>query len=130
MSPDSQIVLNLDNKWGEFLIAKARRANIENIITFGRDNVCDVRLSKIETTDNGSLVELEISGNKIQYTLDFVGSHIAYNTVGVIACIHALNLNVEEAAISLKSIQLPRGRGGQVEILLKSGASLTLIDES
>ena len=62
--------------------------------------------------------------------LDCVGPHIAYNTVGVIACIHALNLNVEEAAISLKSIQLPRGRGGQVEIPLKSGASLTLIDES
>ena len=130
MSPDSQIVLNLDNKWGEFLIAKARRANIENIITFGRNNVCDVRLSKIETTHKGSVVELEISGNKIQYTLDFVGPHIAYNTVGVIACIHALNLDVEEAAISLKSIRLPRGRGGQVEIPLKSGASLTLIDES
>ena len=60
MSPDSQIVLNLDNKWGEFLISKARRAKIENIITFGKANACNVRICKIETTRTGSLVEIEI----------------------------------------------------------------------
>ena len=130
MSSHSQIVLNLDNKWGEFLITKARRAKIENIITYGKENSCNVRISKIETTRTGSLVEIEVLGKKIHYALDFVGPHIAYNTVGVIACIHALNLDVEDAAMSLKTIRLPRGRGGQIEIPLKSGASLTLIDES
>ena len=130
MSSDSQIVLNLDNKWGEFLISKARRANIENIITFGKDSACNVRVSKIETTRTGTLVDIEVLGKKVQYTLDFIGPHIAYNTVGVLACIHALNLNIEDAAMSLRAVRLPPGRGGQIEIPLKSGASLTLIDES
>jgi UDP-N-acetylmuramoyl-tripeptide--D-alanyl-D-alanine ligase len=130
MNENAKVVLNLDNKWGDFLVEKAVNAGINHIITFGRNVAADVRLCNLESNQNGSFVEIEITGTKFQYILDSVGEHLAYNTVGALACIHALDLKVQDAADSLRHIRPGRGRGEQREVLLSSGGSLNLIDES
>ena len=130
MDESAKVVLNLDNKWGEFLVEKAVNAGINEIITFGRNAAADVRLCALEANQNGSFVEIEITGARFQYVLDSVGEHLAYNTVGVLACIHALGLKIQDAADALRHIRPGRGRGAQREIFLSSGGSLNLIDES
>ena len=130
MDESAKVVLNLNNKWGGFLVKKAINAGINQIITFGSNAAADVRLCALESNQNGSFVEIEITGTRFQYVLDSVGAHLAYNTVGVLACIHALGLNIQDAADSLRHTRPGRGRGEQREVSLSSGGSLNLIDES
>jgi UDP-N-acetylmuramoyl-tripeptide--D-alanyl-D-alanine ligase len=130
MDDRAKVVLNLDNKWGGLLVEKAINAGISQITTFGRNAAADVRLCALETNGNGSFVEIEIAGTRFQYVLDAVGEHLAYNTVGIMACIHALGLEIQVAADFLRHTRPARGRGEQREIFLSSGGSLKLIDES
>ena len=130
MPSDGQVILYSDNRWSQFLASKAREASIKNIITFGSDASCAVRLSNFEPNQNGSLIEIEISGKTIRYTLDVVGKHIAINTVGVIACVYALGCDIDFAIDSFRSICLRKGRGKHIRIPLGAVGELNLIDES
>jgi UDP-N-acetylmuramoyl-tripeptide--D-alanyl-D-alanine ligase len=130
MSSDGQVILYSDNRWSQFLTSKAREAGIKNIITFGSDASCAVRISNCEINQNGSLIEIEVSGKTIRYTLDVVGKHIAINTVGVIACINALGCDIDSAIDSFRSICLGRGRGKHIGIPLGTVGEISLIDES
>lgn len=130
MSSDGQVILYSDNRWSQFLASKAREAGIKNIITFGSDPSCAVRISNLKLNQNGSLIEIEVAGKTIQYTLDVVGKHIAINTVGVIACINALGCDIDYAIDSFQSICLSKGRGKHIRIPLGTGGELNLIDES
>ena len=58
------------------------------------------------------------------------GKHRALNSVGVLAVVHALGLNIQHAAQCFKSISTPFGRGGQKNINLTTGETFCLVDES
>lgn len=130
MAKNAKVVLNLDNRWGDFLVEKAVKSGVDQIVTFGRNSTADVQLCSLESNQSGSRVEIEIAGKRFEYVLDMVGEHLAYNTVGVLACIHALGLKIQDAADTLRHIHPGRGRGEQRQVFLSSGGVLNLIDES
>ena len=122
-------VLNRDNPWFEHLADHARGREL-SIFSFGRDERADARLLDAEVGSDGSRVRLRINGWEIDYELAAVGAHWAFNSVGVLAAIHALELDVEQAARAIGRIVAGRGRGAQSLIALPDGGGYTLIDES
>ena len=63
------------------------------------------------------------------YRIDGIGAHWAFNSVGVLACIHALGLDIHTAAKAIQKVTAKAGRGRQEEIAFGEN-SLRLIDES
>ena len=58
------------------------------------------------------------------------GKHRALNSVGVLAVVYALGLDIQHAAKCFKSISTPVGRGGQKNISVTTGETFCLVDES
>jgi UDP-N-acetylmuramoyl-tripeptide--D-alanyl-D-alanine ligase len=123
-------VLNLDNEWHPVLAECARANGVERVIGFGRSTDAEIRLIKLKSDVDGSLVDVEIDGQALSYQIDAVGAHWAFNSIGVLACAYALGLDMEASAAAIRRISAGRGRGGQVDIDLTSGGSFRLIDES
>ena len=130
MEPGGIAVLNLDNEWYSVLAERARECGVERIIGFGRHADAEIRLIEARSDLDGSLIEADIAGRALRYQLDAIGAHWAFNSIGVLACVHALGLNVEASAAAIRRVSAGRGRGGQVEITLAGGGALRLIDES
>jgi UDP-N-acetylmuramoyl-tripeptide--D-alanyl-D-alanine ligase len=130
VEPGGIAVLNLDNEWYSVLAERARECGIGRIIGFGRDPRAESRLINARSDLDGSLVEADIAGRVTRYQLDAIGEHWAFNSVGVLACAHALGLDIDASAAAIRRVSAGRGRGGQVEIALAGGGALRLIDES
>lgn len=130
IEPGGIAVLNLDNEWYPVLAERARARGIDRIIGFGRDAGAEVRLIDATSGLDGSLVQADISGHVVRYQLDAIGAHWAFNSIGVLACAHALGLDIEASAAAIRRVSAGRGRGGQLDIALAGGGTLRLIDES
>jgi UDP-N-acetylmuramoyl-tripeptide--D-alanyl-D-alanine ligase len=130
MEPGGTAVLNLDNPWHELLAERARACGVERIIGFGRAAEAEVRLLDAESDRDGSLVRVTVDGRPVAYRIDAIGAHWAFNSVGVLAVVHALGLDVEASAGAIRQVSAGRGRGGQIDVALAGGGSLRLIDES
>jgi UDP-N-acetylmuramoyl-tripeptide--D-alanyl-D-alanine ligase len=130
LEPGGIAVLNIDNEWYPLLADRALECGADRIVSFGRDQGAEVRLIDARSDLDGSLVEANIAGRVVRYQLDAIGAHWAFNSIGVLACVHALGLDIEESAAAIRRVSAGRGRGGQVDIALAGGGSLRLIDES
>jgi UDP-N-acetylmuramoyl-tripeptide--D-alanyl-D-alanine ligase len=130
MEPGGVAVLNLDNEWHPVLAERARACGVERVIGFGRSADAEIRLMNVESDVDGSLVDVETDGRALRYQIDAVGAHWAFNSIGVLACAHALGLDMEASAAAIRRVSAGRGRGGQVDIDLASGGAFRLIDES
>lgn len=122
-------VLNLDNAQYGLLRERAEAAGVERIVTFGRHETADVRLVGCESDAAGSRIVASIDGKLLAYTIDAIGAHWAFNSVGVLACVHALGLDVRQASLAIRSVTAKAGRGRQERIAVGGGSAL-LIDES
>ena len=130
LTEGGSVVLNQDNAWTEFLKSDAKKRDIQKIITFGEDIKSDLQLVEWQPRKEKSLVTIKHDRKTYKYVLSENGKHRALNSVGVLACVHALGLDIERAAESFKEIATPIGRGGQSNISLPNGGAFCLIDES
>jgi len=130
LEPGGVAVLNLDNPWYRVLAEQAHEAGAVRVVTFGRAKNSDIRLVDTRSGPDGSRVDVEIEGRALRYQLDAIGAHWALNSTGVLACVHALGLDVEASAAAIRRVSAGRGRGGQVTINLAGGGAIRLIDES
>ena len=123
-------VLNQDSPWINLLKSRAEKKGIKNIITFGEDKKSDVQLLDWQSGEGKSFVKIQLNNEPYQYVLSEAGKHRALNSVGVLAVVHALGLDIRHAAECFKSISTPVGRGGQKNIDLTTGETFCLVDES
>ncbi len=130
MAKDGIAVLNRDNQWFDLLAEAARSRGVERIIGFGLGADAEIRLVDTRTDASGSHVEAMIDGRPLSYRIDTIGAHWAFNSLGVLACVHALGLDVEAGAEAIRDVSAGRGRGGQLDVALPGGGSVRLIDES
>jgi UDP-N-acetylmuramoyl-tripeptide--D-alanyl-D-alanine ligase len=121
-------VLNRDNAHFYFCADKAEAAGAR-IVSFGRSEDADVRLIGAECGPDGSNIVIRVAGKQLAYRIDGIGMHWAFNSVGVLACIHALGLDLNKAATAIRDVTAKAGRGRQEEIALGE-MGLLLIDES
>ncbi len=130
LAPGGAAVLNRDNPWFDLLAARAAGAGAGRIVGFGRGAAAEVRLLDAAPDDGGVSVRASVGGREVRYRLDAIGEHWAFNSAGVLACVHALGLDPEPAAAAIRQVVAGRGRGGQARIALAGGGAVTLIDES
>lgn len=130
MEKGGTAVLNRDNQWFDLLAERARAHGVERIIGFGNAGGAEVRLVDAIPDGEGSQVEIAVEGRSVRYRIDAIGAHWAFNSVGVLACAHALGLDIAASAEAIQAVSAGRGRGGQLDITLPDGGSARLIDES
>ena len=129
MDAKASAVLNRDNAQFGRLAVQARRRGIAHIIGFGEHVGAEARLidCRLEATD--SQVKADILGRRLDYRLAAPGRHWVQNSLGVLAVVAALGLDLGLAAATLASFSPPKGRGQHRHLALPGG-HFELIDES
>lgn len=130
LEPGGVAVLNSDNASYARLRDRAREIGVDRVVTFGSGACCDVRLLAIEPSADGTRVTATVAGTEISWTVGGIGEHWGFNSLGVVAVLHALKIDIAPCLPRLGAVAALRGRGGQVAITTADGGSALLIDES
>jgi UDP-N-acetylmuramoyl-tripeptide--D-alanyl-D-alanine ligase len=128
LEPDGTAILNRDNPYFDLLQRRAREAKAR-IISFGRHEDADVRSEVLTLGADGTEIVARFGDKRVTYRLAAPGSHIAQNSLAVVAALFALGGDVEAAVPALAGITAAKGRGARRELAVNGGAIL-LIDES
>ena len=129
LEPGGVAVINRDNPTYERLLAHARASRAGRVITFGEHPEADVRATRILTRPDLSAVDAVVMGIPLAYQLGTAGRHVALNSLGLLAVIHALGADLAQAALSLAALKPPVGRGERTALKVAGGEAF-LIDES
>jgi UDP-N-acetylmuramoyl-tripeptide--D-alanyl-D-alanine ligase len=129
MDAASSVVLNRDNAQYDRLAGHARRRGITRIIGFGEQMGTQARLIDCRLEATGSDVKADILGRRLDFRLAAPGRHWVQNSLGVLAVVAALGLDLGLAAATLASFSPPKGRGQRRHLILPGGY-FELIDES
>ncbi|MDF1790910.1 MAG: UDP-N-acetylmuramoyl-tripeptide--D-alanyl-D-alanine ligase [Thalassobaculaceae bacterium] len=130
LEPSGVAILNCDNASYEQIRARARDLGIDRIVTYGHDARCDVRCIAIEPGADGTRVTATVAGVETNWTVGGIGQHWGFNSLGVVAVLHALKVDIAPCLDQLAGVSAMRGRGGQVTIATADGGTALLIDES
>jgi UDP-N-acetylmuramoyl-tripeptide--D-alanyl-D-alanine ligase len=76
-----------------------------------------------------TIVDAKVYDQPLAYRVGMAGRHIAMNSLGLIAAIHALGVDLALAALALGDKTPPAGRGER-SVLSLPGGDITLVDES
>ena len=130
MDSGKTVILNADNKWFDRLSAKAAVKGLK-IISFGESAKADVKLTGFLVAANGCRIDADVLGEKISFTLQSTGKHLAMNALAVLAAVKTAGGDLSKAAKALGKIEPLAGRGKHE--LLDIGEKdnpVVLIDES
>jgi UDP-N-acetylmuramoyl-tripeptide--D-alanyl-D-alanine ligase len=133
LEPGGVAVINGDLEWTERLRQHAMKARASRVITYGRSQACDMRLTDCHLGEEGSEVTVRLADQPYRYRVGAPGEHWALNSVGVLAVISALSSDnrgaLERAAHDMEKLSALAGRGERQRITTAKGA-FDLIDES
>ncbi|MEO1092765.1 MAG: UDP-N-acetylmuramoyl-tripeptide--D-alanyl-D-alanine ligase [Pseudomonadota bacterium] len=124
--PEGFAVVPADSPHTPLLVARARAAGIQRIVTFGEAG--DVRALAVEPDADGSRVEVDLAGRRLSMRVGLPGEHWAHNALGLLAVVDTLGADVEAFALSLADLESEAGRGRRVSIRLADGEALLLDD--
>ncbi len=129
LEPGGTAVLNRDNPLFDRLVASARAKGVKNIVSFGADPACEVRLKDVVLHPACSTVVANVLGTPVTFKLGMPGRHIVQNALAVLAAVRLLGGDLALAAVALARLRPPPGRGVPVSLSV-SGGTATLLDES
>ncbi|MCC7015808.1 MAG: UDP-N-acetylmuramoylalanyl-D-glutamyl-2,6-diaminopimelate--D-alanyl-D-alanine ligase [Rhodospirillales bacterium] len=131
VEPGGAAVLPAESPYFARLVASARAAGIERIVTFGDVDQPEVtvRTRAFDLGADGSTVEADVAGAGVAYRLNLAGRHWVANSLAVLAAVHALGADVAAAAAALADVPPLKGRGERHRVAIGAGHFL-LIDES
>ncbi len=101
----------------------------KTVMTFGTGQGATSRLMSLEPDANGSMILAEIAGREIRLRLNAPGHHMAMNALAALTAVHALGLDISQAARALEAFAPIAGRGARRKLALPGGNAL-LLDES
>jgi UDP-N-acetylmuramoyl-tripeptide--D-alanyl-D-alanine ligase len=129
VEPAGAAVLNRDNAQFERLTSAAKAAGIGRIVSFGEHARADARLMRLALEPDRSLIEADILGHPIAYTLGAPGRHLVLNSLAVLAATALAGADLARATAALAALQPAVGRGARMTLAVPGGDVL-LIDES
>lgn len=129
LKPGGVAVINRDNPHYERLLAHAHASQAGRVVTFGEHGQADIRANRIVTRPDLSVVDASVMGVPLAYQLGTAGRHVAMNSLGVLAVVHALGADLAQAALALGGLRPPVGRGERTALRIGSGEAF-LVDES
>ena len=128
LQPDGTAIIPAENPCTERLIARARQASVERILTFGQSGG-DARILSMADLNRGMRVETEILGKRHEFAIGAAGMHIAHNALATLLAVAALDEDVAIAAGALATFSALKGRGARLTVPLAGGV-IEIIDES
>ncbi len=127
VEPAGFAVVPGDSPHTPLLVDAARTAGIERIATFGDGSAVHAR--SVEASADGSTVEADVHGRRINYYIGVPGGHWVENSLGLLAVVDALGLDVEAFARSFADLDPEAGRGRRRRLAVADGEAV-LIDDS
>ena len=121
--PGGVALIPADSPYAERLKARARQAQVSNIVSFGTTG--EARLMSFTPDGAGMRVKADIMGRAVDCLVGAPGAHIAQNVVGALASVALLDGDVLNAAAALKHFTALKGRGARFE-----AGGIAVIDES
>jgi UDP-N-acetylmuramoyl-tripeptide--D-alanyl-D-alanine ligase len=101
LNPQGYAILNADDKWFPFCLAKAPAS----VATFGIRNEADVRLINLQDRGlKGSLMQVAIDRRIHGFELPLLGEHNVYNALCAIAVARCLRMTPAEIAAGMKTL--------------------------
>jgi UDP-N-acetylmuramoyl-tripeptide--D-alanyl-D-alanine ligase len=128
MAPGSTAILNADNQFFDYLTSKANEANVK-IVSFGISPRATVKMKNYSEDAKEATIFARIGGKDVTYTLQAKGRHMALNSLVALAAVHALGLDVNEAAENISQFAGAAGRGQILQVPF-DGGKITVIDDS
>lgn len=122
-------VLNIDDPFFPHLSQAAKSAGISRIVTFGSHSDAEFCLLSSRQDNDGMKIEADLSGVPVSFHLGMSGQHWAMNSLGVLACVHALGEDPVAASDSLASFGDIAGRGACHNGIF-NGHAISVIDDS
>ena len=129
VEPGGAAILPRDRRFFDRLASAARRAGVEQIVSFGEHEEADVRLVRLSLAAECSTVSAEIFGQPVTYKLGSPGRHLAMNSLAVLATTRLAGADLAIAALALSDMRAVQGRGQRLLRQVKSG-HFVLLDES
>lgn len=110
METGATAILNADNPWFDRLLSKAEDKGLR-VVSFGEKENSDVRMTGFLVAANGSRVDAEILDEKISFTMQSTGKHLALNALSVLASVKIAGGDLSKAAKAIGRIEPLAGRG-------------------
>jgi UDP-N-acetylmuramoyl-tripeptide--D-alanyl-D-alanine ligase len=121
--PGGTALVPADSPYAERLKARARQAQVSNIIGFGITG--ESKLLSFTPDGDGMRVKADILGRAVDCLVGAPGAHIAQNVVGALTAVALLDGDVLNAAAALKNFTPLKGRGARF-----TANGIAVIDES
>jgi len=132
MNKGGVAVLNYDNPHFARLTKKAEQAGVKKIISFGNNELADVKVLRHFFHDTCSCVIADIMGKVMTYKVGMLGYHWVMNSLAVLATVDAVGADLGLSGLGLAELQPLAGRGRRERIYfdIATESSLLIIDES
>lgn len=129
LEPGGAFVLNRSMRKYE-IAARVGESRGARLVTFGDHPEATARLVHYQPSgEGGGELVVELAGERIEYSITLPGRHMAINSVGALAVVHAAGGDVRKAAADLADFRAVGGRASISEITIDGGV-VTLIDDS
>jgi UDP-N-acetylmuramoyl-tripeptide--D-alanyl-D-alanine ligase len=122
-------VLNRDNRFFDFLSARAKEKRVKRVLAFGEHPASDARLVEMRLEPTWSMVSAMIDGRAVSYRIGAPGRHWVFNSLAVLGAVSAAGGDAGAAAAALAQLSAPKGRGRRHRVG-RNGDSFELIDDS
>jgi UDP-N-acetylmuramoyl-L-alanyl-D-glutamate--2,6-diaminopimelate ligase len=109
-------VVNVDDEYGRRLCSELKFGQGCKLLTYGRVQDADVRITGWECDWNGTSVALDYDGDMMRFRSPLRGFFNVYNMAALVTGALALNIDVGAIAESLESMPTVPGRMDKVDI--------------
>ena len=123
------LIINNDTNFSSYIISKANKIGIKNIITYGRESKNNVRLLSFSLSNKKYFVQASCYGKKISWVLPALGEHWILNSLSILGLASYFKIDFEKILGELSSFKIPKGRGNTINLEYKNRKFL-LIDDS
>ena len=128
LAPGGTAILNIDDRWFDFLRGEAARAGAR-VLTFGSSEDADAELLTFTQAADGARITARFGGEKLAFALRQNGAHWGLNSLAVLLLLSELGVDRPTSLAALSAFAPLDGRGAARQVQLPGGA-FTLIDES
>jgi UDP-N-acetylmuramoyl-tripeptide--D-alanyl-D-alanine ligase len=129
LEPGGTALLNADHAQIGVLLAEARAAGVERIVTYGENAGADWRIGNVEAVDGGMRAAVAHDGQSYEIRLQVAGRHMVANATAALAVALLAGVDAEVAVSALAGFGAQPGRGQRM-LLGPAERPLLVIDES
>ena len=105
-------ILNDTDTYLSLLKESAKLSGIKQFIFFGKSKKSDISLLKVEYQKNNKFkVYVNVSGKKINFLLNNLGTHWIENSLAIISVLFAMGQDIQLFSEKIKHFQAIKGRG-------------------